>query len=348
MIKHQTQRRLFRPGSTLIDTVLGLFVIGFIVILVGSFVSARETNRRVLFRAQAAALADEQLNALRRLDVTTIANQTNGAFKNTLFNAGQWRVVANATAGHSSPNTLELPGSSITNAVSGRLLFPAGLYANATLQAKWRLAADSPAAASIGYLFRSSDNANGYRLRVARTAIDLDSSTGGTQNVYLEKLVAGIATRIDSRAVTIAADTWYTLRVTMSGSDISLYLDGTQLGSGPFVDSTHTTGVAALLGWGGVHAYVDDVQTITSTTENWDFDADTTLPAAWVRLGLNDLPDTTPTTFDDNGLLTIATWPVGSNTTSLKQATITIQWLAGSGLASYTTSGLLGRSGVGL
>lgn len=349
-MKIKTQRHLFtsRNGSTLLDAVLGLFVLGFLIVLVGTFISAREVNRRVLFRAQAAALADEQLNALRRLDVTTLGNQTNVAFKNVLYNAGDWNVVAQNSIGHTAPNALELTGSTITNAVSGRLLFPDGVYADATLEAKWRLASDSPASASFGYLFRSSDSANGYRLRVARTATDLDSSTGGTQNVYLERVINGMATRIDSRAATIAVDTWYSLRVTLSGSNISLHLDGTQLGSGPFQDTTFASGTAALLGWNGVHAYVDDVQTIATATQTWNFDADTELPAAWVRLSLNDLPNSTPNTFDDNGLLTLATFPIGSSTTTLKQATITIRWLANNTLQSYTTSGLLGRSGVGL
>ncbi len=348
MKKNRLSTYRTRPGSLLIDAVLGLFVVGFMIILVGTFVSARETNRRALFRTQAAALADEQLNTLRRLDVTALSNQTNGTFINTLYNAGSWQVVPDAGVGHSAPNVLELAKNSISNAVSGRMLLPAGTYTDATIEARWLLSADSPANASIGYLFRSNDSANGYRLRFARTATDLDPTTGGTQNVYLEKLISGTATRIDSRTTTIAVDTWYSIRIVTNGSNTSIYLNGTQLGSGPFIDTTYTDGAAALLGWNGAHALVDDVQIIANATENWDFDADTVVPAAWVRLGLNDLPDSTTTTFDDNGLLTISTWPVGSNTTTLKQASITIRWLTNGGLVSYTTSGLLGRSGVGL
>ncbi len=339
--------RRAHSGSTLLDMVLSMFVLSFMILLVGTLISSRETNRRTLFRAQAAALADEQLNALRRLDVAGLTNETNVPFKSILYNAGSWSVVANGTAGHTAPNVLTLAGSSITGAVSGRLLWPAGVYVDGTLEAKWRLISDSPAAAAFGYLFRSADSANGYRLRFARTATDLDGSTNGTQNVILEKLVNNTATKIDSRAATIAVDVWYTLKVIMSGSNISLYLDGTQLGSGPFVDATYTSGSAALLGWGGAHAYIDDVQTITTSALTWNFDADTNLPAAWVRLGLNDLPDNT-TLFDDNGLLTLATYPPGSSTTSLKLATVVVKWLASGSLQSYTATGLIGRGGVGL
>lgn len=337
----------FHSGTTLLDTVLALFVLGFMVILVGTFAAARETNQRTLYRAQAAALADEQLNALRRLDVTSLTNQTDGAFKNALYNSGAWSVATHASAGHSAPNTVVLARSSISN-TSGRLLFPAGRYGNATFEAKMYLVNDSPANAAFGYLFRMTDSANGYRLRFARTGIDLDLNTGATQNVMLEKLINGTATRIDSRAATIAVDTWYTIRATTNGSDISLYLNGTQLGSGPFTDASHATGAAALLGWNGAHLLVDDVQTITTSTSNWNFDSSTDLPAAWIRFGLNDLPDNTPTVFDDNGTLTLSTFPVGSGTSSLKQATITIRWLSRNNLQTYTVSGLLGRSGVGL
>lgn len=347
MSNRKTVQFARHSGSTLLDMVLALFVLGVIIVLVSTFSAARETNRRVFFRAQAAALADEQLNALRRMDVTGLTNQTNGPFQGVVYNAGQWNVVANATAGHTSPNVLQLSSSTVSGAVSGRLLFPAGAYADGTVEAKWRLAADSPAAAAIGYLFRSNDSANGYRLRFARTGTDLDASTSGTQNVFLEKLIGGTSTKIDSRAASIAVDTWYALKIILSGSNISLYLDGTQLGSGSFSDATYSSGVTALLGWGGAHAYVDDVQTITSATSTWNFDGGLDLPAAWIRLGLNDLPDQT-STFDDNGLLTLATFPVGSTTATLKQATITVRWLSNGGLQSYSATGLLGRSGVGL
>lgn len=318
------------------------------ILLIGSFTTVRQANRQSTLRAQAAALADEELNALRRLDVTTLTNQTNGSFKNVLYNAGDWSVVANASAGHSSPNVVEIPGSTISGTISGRLLFPAGAYGDGTLEAKWRLATDSPANASFGYFFRATDSANGYRLRLARSSSDLDGSTGGTQNVLFEKVVNGTSTKIDSRLVTISVDTWYTLQVVLAGSNISIYLDGNQFGSGPFTDTTFTSGPAALITWNGAHAYVDDVETVTTSTQNWNFDAEITLPASWVRLGLNDIPDATPTIFDDNGLLTLSTFPVGSSTTTLKQATIVIRWTDRTITQSYTVTGLLGRSGVGL
>lgn len=338
--------RVERPGFGLVDTVVSLFVIGFLVLIFANLLTVRNVNRRILLRTQAAAIANEELSALKRMDISTLANQTNGAFKGTLYNAGAWQVAANGTAGHSAPNALELAGSSISGAVSGRLIFPAGAYGDGTLEAKWRLASDSPAAASFGYLFRSSDNANGYRLRVARTTTDLDGVTGGDQNVFLEKLVGGTATRIDSRAATISVDTWYTLKVVLSGSNISLYLDGNQLGSSPFSEATYASGSAALLGWSGAHAFVDDVQTITTGTQTWNFDANLNLPTAWVRLGLNDLPNATPNVFDDNGTLTIAAYP-NTNSTSFKQATITINWSSGNGTDSFTTTALIGRSRIG-
>ncbi len=331
-------------GSTLLDAVLALFVLGFMIVLVGTFISARETNRRVLFRAQAAALADEQLNALRRLDVTTLSNQTDGAFKNTLYNAGHWRIAVDGD------QVLELVGATgFSGLISGRLLFPAGYYADATLQADWKIMADSPAGWAFGYSLRAIDEQNRYRLRIAATGTDLDGSIGGNQNLILEKLVSGAATKIHSAvtSVAIGTGTTYTVKVVMLGSSIQMFINGNQQGVAPS-DSAFTGGQAALLGGGGIHAVIDDVQTIAATTETWNFEASLDLPAAWVRLGLNNLPDSTATTFDDNGLLTISTYPVGSSTTTLKQATITVRWLTNGGLQNYTTNGLLGRSGVGL
>ncbi|MBI2985081.1 MAG: hypothetical protein HYY50_05680 [Candidatus Kerfeldbacteria bacterium] len=338
-------------GFTLLDTVLTLFVVGTMVLLFASLINARQINRRVLFRAQAAALADEELNALRRLGFDNLTNQTNGSFHTVLYPAGSWRILSEMSADHSTPNVLELSvNTGIGNAVSGRRLFPAGVYDTSTLEAKWKVVNDSPAGWAIGFLFHASDSDNGYRLRIAATGADLDGGVADSHNLYLESLSDGAATAVFAKAtsVAIATGTWYTLRVELAATTptIKIYIDGNQQDTSTIADTAHTSGAAALLGWGGVHAYVDDVQTMTATTETWDFDADTAIPAAWVRLGLNELPDNTPNTFDDNGLLSIEAYPTGS--TTLKKVTVTIQWQDGPSSRSYTTTSLIGQSDLGI
>ncbi len=340
-------RRRSGAGFTIIDSVLALFIVATMVLLFGSLISARDINRRSLQRAQAAALADEEINALRRLGYVNLANQTNGAFKNVLHNAGTWTVAAGGVTG----NALELGrNTNISNAVSGRLLFPAGVYQTPTLQAAWKAATDSPSGWAIGYLFHARDKDNGYRLRVAATATDLDASAIGTQNLLLESLTNGTAAKIFSKAVTINLNTWYTLKLilgTAPNPTVKIYIDGNQQDTGNITDATYTSGMAALLGWGGVHAYVDDAQTVTGATDSWDFNTGTTLPAAWIRFGLNDLPDSTLNAFDDNGRLTIESYP-NVNAQNLKRVTVRIEWRHQSTNLSYTSTVLVGKSELGL
>jgi len=108
----ERNRKGHHAGFTILDTVLALFVIATMVLLAGSFLGARNANRRVVFRTQAAALADEEINALRRLGFANLANQTNGGFRNVLYNAGGWNLVSGGISG----NALELPANTaITN-----------------------------------------------------------------------------------------------------------------------------------------------------------------------------------------------------------------------------------------
>ncbi len=356
---------LRQPGFTLIDSILSLSVVAIMIVIYASLVNVHAVSRRVAFRAQAAILADQEINALKQLDASTLANQTNGSFQNVLYNAGAWKISTDAanldttsspcppaTSGkHCGANVLELLGSSgYTGQPSGRLLFPAGAYGAATLQANWQVVSDSPSGWAIGYWLQASDKNNTYRVRLAAATTDLDSGTSGTQNLVLEKVSAGTTTVLFSKSnVSFPLNSWNTLKVVMdptASATLKIYINGTQQDTGTITDAAFTSGPAALLTWGGVHVKVDDVTTTTDTTQTWDFEGNTNLPVDWIRLSLNALPDGTGT-FDDNGLLTISPYPTSTSTT-LKQVLVTIQWLAGGTTVSYTTTSLIGKSGVGL
>ncbi len=325
------------------------------IALLASIGSVRDANRKAALRSKAAALADEEMNALRRLDFSLLTDQTNGAFKNVFYNAGAWNVgtdnadIGAATNQHVGPGVLTAAGASGFGAdsVSGRLLLPAGVYGDVALEAKWKVI--SPATDwSIGFVIRARDKDNGYRLRVAEANKDLDSGTAGVQNILLEKLVSGTATKLSPALnATLTTGTWLTLKLTATGSSFTITLNGTDLAT--VSDSAFTTGAAALLAWAGAQVEVDDVKTVAAgcaSSTCWDFEALTALPASWIRLGINDLPDATATTLDDNGLLTIAAYPSVSST-NLKQATVTVNWLSKGVTESYTTTSLIGKSGLG-
>lgn len=331
----------------MIETVLALFVLSIVILLFASFINARDINRRVLYRSQAAALVDQEINALRRIGFPNLVDQVNGSFLNTLYNGGTWTISAPGVTG----NRLELAGNSaMAGTVSGRLLFPAGAYGAGTLEAAFKAATGSPSGWAFGFFFHATDTRNGYRLRLADSGTDLDLNTAGTQNLYLQKIVAGAETGIFSKSVAlITTDSWYTLKIVLDDTNptMKIYINNNQQDANTITDTTFTSGAAALIGWNGVHLFVDDVQTVNAGTETWNFDSDALLPAAWIRLGLNDLPDNTPNTFDDNGVLTIAPYP-NANVQNLKQATVVVRWRTTSGITQYTSTILIGKSEVGL
>lgn len=341
-----------RHGFTLMESIVALFLVTIMAILLVQLVGLRPFNRRLAFRAQAAALADEATNALRRLSFASLSDQTNGPILNVLYNAGRWQVIADGNQGganHTTPNALELalPAGAVSG-LSGQLLLPAGGYQAVTVTAKWKVVSDSPTNWAVGYQIRSRDARNSYRLLLAASATDLDGGTVGTQNVVLERITNGAISVMRSSALAgVAMDSWFALLVSVTATgEFSASFDGTALFS-PVTDTTFTSGPAALIGWNGVHAEVDDVQITTTATEAWDFDSSLQLPTAWIRLGINDLPDSTPTAYDDNGTLTLEPYPTAGATT-LKRALVTISWVDARGGQSFTTTTLVGQSNLGL
>lgn len=366
------QPRLSSPGFTLLDNVLSLFVVTVLLLLFGGIMSTRNVNRTVQFRAQAAALVDEEVNVLKVLGANNLTNQVDGAFKNILFNAGHWSIgndAANvdlvsspcppATTGkHCDSGVLDLAlNGGITNRASGVLLWPAEVYSNnaTSFQTSFLVKNDSPANWQVGLWFFAKDGSNGYRLRLGSYnglgGTDLDPGVPGIQNLYLEKIVNGAATKIYSALTTVnlVSNTWYSLKVSVASATptIKIYLNAQVQDTNTISDAAFTKGSTALLGWNGVHAEFDDVQTVVqAATSTWDFESTAVLPAAWTRLSLNDLPDGTANMFDDNGLLTVSSYP-NNNSTSIKKADMTVRWQENGATRSYSTSAIIGNSGIG-
>jgi|GEM_PF-2208614 len=361
---------LFRPGWGLIDAILSIAVAAFIGLLVSSLSIIIITSGRAAYKVRAAAIADEQLSAIKRLDIDQLFDQTDGPPINILPNAGTWTITQNSsnldpvaspcpppsTGKHCSSEVLSLAGGSgFSNTVNGRLALPAGAYENTTIQASWYVHADSPSGWVYGMYLRSRDVKNGYRLKIASTTTDLVAG-GAVQNVLLEKLVNGTATSlfVSSGAITVSTGTWISWRVVLNGSTISIYKDGVLLTGGTITDATSPwlSGPVALVGWNGVHLDIDDVTEVDPATcganpdQCWDFTGETELPAAWVRVSSNDLPDSTATIFDDNLLVTLEPWPVGA--TDMKRVTVTVQWRDSRGDQTYSVVGYARKGGIGL
>jgi hypothetical protein len=336
----------------MMESVLSLFVASLMILVFASLFTVRTVNQRNIYKTQAAAIAQEELSALKRFDIISLADQSNGPFLGMVYNAGTWNVINDGTAGHSLPNSLDLPGATgYANRYSGLLQFPAGSYADATFQTKLNFRSDTASGTAAGLLLRASDAKNGYRFLVAPSGTDLDTTLAGQQNWIVERVQNGTAVtpRLLSLSVAgITTNAWHTIKVVLNATSIKTYLNGNEQDDGTLIDAAYTDGVSALLAWNGAHVGFDDTSTtVGTTTDSWDFDSSTSMPIDWIRLGLNDVPDATSSVFDDNGKLTLTAYP-NTNSSTLKQATITITWkqLAG-GAGTYSISSLIGASRIG-
>ena len=70
---------------------------------------------------------------------------------------------------------------------------------------------------------------------------------GGTRRVFLRKKVGGTFTNLANAWVTVNANTWYTLSLSVNGSNLSVSFDGVPLVSA--TDTTFTAGEMALTVW---------------------------------------------------------------------------------------------------
>jgi type II secretory pathway pseudopilin PulG len=275
-------------GLTLIEVVVGLFIVSVLVIIFGVSFSAAVVARRVKLRNIAYALADEQLAALRSYDASAVADQADGPLIGVLFTEGAWEAAADASS-PSPPNAFRTEGSGTE--ISSVMPLPENAYGDFTLEASFKVLPGAPAGWRAGFLFRAPDTENGYRAYLTATSLVLERLDGGTASVLYSDLRS------------VALDAWQTLSVTAAGSSLSIELNGLPVTTQ--TDAAYAAGKAALAVWEGASAHFDDV---SIDGDAWDFDAaaEGSIPGGWERFGLSDLPEgdgtlTVETLFGDSG-----------------------------------------------
>lgn len=291
-------------GLTLIEMIIGVGIVSMLVAAFGVSLLASAYARRIKLRNMAAALADEQLAALRANGASALGAQTNGALAGVLFTQGVFATVEDDTA----PSASRALGAatSTSSGLTSLMPLPKNAYADFTLTAKLKPNPGAPSGWKAGLLFRARDLNDHYRVTVSASALALERVSGGA------------ATTLYSDARSISPGTWQTLEVTASGSSIEVRLNGASVTTQ--TDSTFSVGKAALAVWQGASVNFDDV---AIDGQAWGFD-DVALGEIhddWLRFGLGDLPNGT-------GTLTVAT-PYSD--ASLKRYTVTISWTDGSG-----------------
>lgn len=306
-------------GFTLIEALLGLVVVVAIIAIFASAFSALGLRATTSHEVIAADLARQEVESLRRLNPNRLTNRVDSPFIGVLYNLGKPVVIADGSALHSPPNVLDLRAGSGTTA-SVRAVIPTNELTDASWSGKVFIRAqpDSSPGWQIGFTIRQADDEDGYRVRLAASTTDLDTSSNGTQNALLEKIVAGATTKLASALVTFGTGSWSTISLNATGTTIAFSLNGNAIFS--VTDGALCTlckGSLAIEGASGVHAVIDDVD-VTTTGERWNFNAEPTgqLPGDWTNTTLQSLPGAT-------GLLTITDVP---GLASLKQIDVRVQW----------------------
>jgi type II secretory pathway pseudopilin PulG len=301
-------------GYTLIEALVGLVVVVAIIAIFASSFSGLGLRTITSHEVIAADLARQEIESLRRLNPNRLTNRTDASFIGVLFNLGRPSVIADSSASHSLPNVLELVAGSGTTA-SVRAVIPTNELSDADWSTKVFIRSTSAAGWRVGFTLRQSDDENAYRVRLASSSTDLDSSAGGTQNAIFEKIVTGTTTKLASALVALNTGSWSTVSFNATGTTMIFQLNSSQIFS--VTDSSLAKGSLAVEGASGVHALIDDVA-VATTSESWNFDADPVgpLPGEWTTATLEALPNA-------SGLLTISDVAGVSN---LKHVNVRVQW----------------------
>lgn len=302
---------------SLLEVVVAIALVGAMFAALASMLSARTLRVRVNYETKATALAEGALAAALALPSSALTDRVSAPLIGFTEKRGQWWVRAQ-TGAPSAPNVLAIATSS--PAIAGttaalRLITPPS--ANGALAAAIYVPPSPPSGWRAGLLFRSRDLGNTYRY------------TFGAATVTLERLTNGVATELYTLSTSAAPDTWTTLAISASGSQLSLSKDGVPLTI--VTDSTWGSGDLALVAMGNLAAAFDDVAVTGAATATWRFDADAVglPPVDWRTLSAADLPG-------GAGDITIDHPFTGGNLARIKTR---IQWSTAIGTQNVTATG---------
>ena len=291
-------------GFTLAETLVTIGLAAVLLVVYSVILSGTIFIRRSQYNAQAASLVQEQLDSLRLLPATELLDRTDGNFLNLAVNRGNWLVLTKSGDGQDKRLTLPTAQTSI-NGETALMVLPTNWQEDFTFSAKVRVLTASPGGWGIGLVFHYRDTENYYRFRYTSGGLSLD---------IMEK---GVITTLWSQSLTMDKETWYTLEVVTSGSDITIKKNSSPLTT--ISDMTFYKGELGLVSFDEALTEFDDVSlTVDAVTSSWNFEAndESAYPEDWRRYAWSDLPSGT-------GTLTIADYLEES---SMKQATVNISW----------------------
>lgn len=290
---------LFRQkGMTLIEALLIIAMLGGAVAIFGAVLNVMRLNQAGGYAAAAYRLAEEEVDILRAKPLVSLSARTSSTPIGVLYNNGNYGAAADGAA-------VSAPQALVNNAASssplGIIALPYANLTDFTFEASLKTTSTERAA---GLLFRARDLDNYYFFYLQNNQIVLDKRAGGA------------ASTLYSAGQTFSPATWYKLKIVAAGGNLSLYLNDNLLTT--VSDNSISSGFGALANQGGIASFDNAALIHNLLAETWNFDdiLPGALPHAWLRRGINDLPEGTV-------LLSISE-PYGTPT--IKKIDVAVSW----------------------
>lgn len=267
--KHQT-------GLTLIESLVAVSILSLFVLIFGASYMYITTNSFIRERTLAYNLVTEEIEALRNIPFSQITDRTNEDFIEVQYNVGSWLVATHASP-QTSPNVMSHNAASVNE--DAQIILPGYEHSDVTVESAMYVPASSPSGWENGLLVRYRDSQNFYHVYFSNNTLYIAENIDGTPEI------------LNSKILTFNTNTWYDIKVIITGSTIDAYVDDVLELSGTDMQSSLDKGRLAISSSNGSHLVVDDVSFIDTTSLNWNFDSDTvsSVPTGWIRLGINDL-----------------------------------------------------------
>lgn len=294
-------------GFELVESLVTLGIISILLFVVLSTRSLVELQRNVVNQALARQLMVEESEALRNAQFTDLENRTSTQFIEVAYPNGNW-AIQNPVNPRSTPNTY-----TVINVVGGsnpsRQVVPAGNLGDGIFDMAFRIHTGTPGTWKTGFYFRYHDELNHYLLRTSATTLEL------------VRVVEGTSTTLWSSAQSFAVNTWYRLSVNVTGTTLTVSLDGIVQTSPAITDTTFNRGYFVLAAFDDARVDFDDIAFTGSGNLSWNFDSASerigAIARGWERVGPLSLP---------SGSTSITITDAQSGFTDLKQISLSVSW----------------------
>ena len=286
---------------------MALALVSFLLLIFQAGTGAIMSNQYLKNKSLAYNLAAEEIEILRGTPYAQLTNRVEGNFTGVAYNIGTGSVASTADA-PSNPNVfVQYPKENITTGISSKFFIPGFDYSDLTFEGKFKVFPNPPASWQIGVFLRYQDDDNYYFAYFT------------SSNLIIEKKLDGITATLNSKVMVFSANTWYSLKTIMTGSNIDVYINDTLQLSAVDATDIFSKGRLGHVGVDGPTIGTDDVSVITESTQSWNFDADPAgeMPKGWVRFGLSALPS-------GQTKLTIEDAQTGFS--DIKKITARVQW----------------------